>query len=106
MKIRYIFLYFLLTLLSVGCYDDKGNNDYRLLNTIEVEPFGEDSYPSAAFGDTIRYHSVLRFASGTGEGMRLTYEWTFAGKRIGEQPDLFWIVDTVAADNVILRVTD
>ncbi len=24
MKIRYIFLYFLLTLLSVGCYDDKG----------------------------------------------------------------------------------
>lgn len=47
MKIRYIFLYFLLTLLSVGCYDDKGNNDYRLLNTIEVEPFGEDSYPSA-----------------------------------------------------------
>ncbi|MDE6452554.1 MAG: hypothetical protein K2L23_09820, partial [Odoribacter sp.] len=106
MKIRYVLLYFLLTLLAVGCYDDKGNNDYRPLNTIEVEPFGEDSYPWAAFGDTIRYHSALRFASGTGEGMELTYEWTFAGKRIGNEPDLFWIVDTVATGYVILRVTD
>lgn len=106
MKIRYILLYFLLPLLSVSCYDDKGNNDYLPLNTIEVKPFGEDAYPYAAFGDTIRYHAELRFASGTGEGMKLAYEWTFAGRRIGDQPDLFWIVDTVAADNVILRVTD
>lgn len=106
MKIRHMLLYFLLALLFVGCYDDKGNNDYRPLNTIEVQPFGEDSYPSAAFGDTIRYHSTLRFASGTGEGMKLAYEWTFAGKRIGNEPDLFWIVDTVATGYVILRVTD
>ena len=107
MKIRHIcYCISCWALLSVGCYDDKGNNDYRPLNTIEVQPFGEDAQPSAAFGDTIRYYSTLHFASGTGEGMKLTYEWTFAGKRIGNEPDLFWIVDTVAMGYVILRVTD
>lgn len=106
MKNKINMLYLLLAFLSVGCYDDKGNNDYRLLNTIEVVPFGEDSYPWAALGDTIRYNPVLRFEAGNEEGMRLTYEWTFAGKLIGDQLNLQWIVDTIATGYVILRVTD
>ena len=51
MKNKIYLLYWLLAFLSVGCYDDKGNNDYRFVNTIEVEPFGQDSYPWAALGD-------------------------------------------------------
>ena len=43
MKNKIYLLYWLLAFLSVGCYDDKGNNDYRFVNTIEVEPFGQDS---------------------------------------------------------------
>ena len=62
MKNKIYLLYWLLAFLSVGCYDDKGNNDYRFVNTIEVEPFGQDSYPWAALGDTVRYKPVLHFA--------------------------------------------
>ena len=58
MKNKIYLLYWLLAFLSVGCYDDKGNNDYRFVNTIEVEPFGQDSYPWAALGDTVRYKPV------------------------------------------------
>ena len=54
MKNKIYLLYWLLAFLSVGCYDDKGNNDYRFVNTIEVEPFGQDSYPWAALRDTVR----------------------------------------------------
>ena len=80
MKNKIYLLYWLLAFLSVGCYDDKGNNDYRFVNTIEVEPFGQDSYPWAALGDTVRYKPVLHFASGNGDELDLAYEWTFAGK--------------------------
>ncbi len=106
MKSRIFWLYGLLALLTAGCYDDKGNNDYRFINTIEVEPFGLDSKPSAALGDTVRYSPVLRFAGGSGEGLDLAYEWTFAGKIIGDKLNLEWVVDTVAEGQVILRVTD
>ena len=106
MKNRIYLLYWLLAFLSAGCYDDKGNNDYRFVNTIEVEPFGQDSYPTAALGDTIRYNPVLRFASGNGDELDLAYEWTFADKMIGDKLNLEWIVDTVAAGQVILRITD
>ena len=106
MKNKIYLLYWLLAFLSVGCYDDKGNNDYRFVNTIEVEPFGQDSYPWAALGDTVRYKPVLHFASGNGDELDLAYEWTFAGKTIGDELNLEWIVDTVATGQVILRVTD
>ena len=96
MKNKIYLLYWLLAFLSVGCYDDKGNNDYRFVNTIEVEPFGQDSYPWAALGDTVRYKPVLHFASGNGDELDLAYEWTFAGKTIGDELNLEWIVDTVA----------
>ena len=66
MKNKIYLLYWLLAFLSVGCYDDKGNNDYRFVNTIEVEPFGQDSYPWAALGDTVRYKPVLHLQAGTG----------------------------------------
>ena len=65
MKNKIYLLYWLLAFLSVGCYDDKGNNDYRFVNTIEVEPFGQDSYPWAALGDTVRYKPVLQAGTGT-----------------------------------------
>ena len=106
MKNKIYLLYWLLAFLSGGCYDDKGNNDYRFVNTIEVEPFGQDSYPWAALGDTVRYKPVLHFASGNGDELDLAYEWTFAGKTIGDELNLEWIVDTVATGQVILRVTD
>ena len=71
-----------------------------------MEPFGQDSYPWAALGDTVRYKPVLHFASGNGDELDLAYEWTFAGKTIGDELNLEWIVDTVATGQVILRVTD
>ena len=102
MKNKIYLLYWLLAFLSVGCYDDKGNNDYRFVNTIEVEPFGQDSYPWAALGDTVRYKPVLHFASGNGDELDCRYcsygtgdpEGNRPGKRIGIQqseiaPDRF-----------------
>lgn len=91
MKNKIYLLYWLLAFLSAGCYDDKGNNDYRFVNTIEVEPFGQDSYPWAALGDTVRYKPVLHFASGNGDELDLAYEWTFAGKTIGDELNLEWV---------------
>ena len=45
MKNKIYLLYWLLAFLSVACYDDKVNNDYRFVNTIEEEPFEQDYSP-------------------------------------------------------------
>ncbi|MFR7824204.1 MAG: PKD-like family lipoprotein [Odoribacter splanchnicus] len=103
MKNKICLLYWLLAFLS-PVLRRQSNNDYRFVNTIGGT--FRRLLSRAALGDTVRYKPVLHFASGNGDELDLAYEWTFAGKTIGDELNLEWIVDTVATGQVILRVTD
>lgn len=67
MKNKIYLLYWLLAFLSVGCYDDKGNNDYRFVNTIEVEPFGRIPIPGQLWEirSGINRFCILQAGTGT-----------------------------------------
>lgn len=86
-----------------SCYEDKGNYNYRPLNDIEIDMNAEDLSP--VLGDTIRLVPVLTFAVDSSE-RDLSFEWTFEGKTIGNERNLFWIADTTAKGQLVLSVKD
>ena len=93
-----------LILSFIGCYDDKGNYDYADLNEIRIEEFNYISSPT--LGDTIRIVPKFTYSKGDNSNVELSYEWTFAGKVIGNERNLEWIIDTMTKAYCILRVTD
>lgn len=93
-----------LILSFIGCYDDKGNYDYADLNEIQIEEFNYISSPT--LGDTIRIVPKFTYSKGDSSNVELSYEWTFAGKVIGNERNLEWIIDTMTKAYCILRVTD
>lgn len=75
MKYRYL-LFFVLTCLSISCYDDKGNYDYVDINELEIS--GVDNtkyYEKIAFIDTLELYPEIEGSQyGTGTD-KYTYEW-------------------------------
>lgn len=88
----------------VGCYDDKGNYDYRKLNDIEIE-FPEFNFMQV-IGDTFRLYPKFKYALKDSSDLRLAYEWTFGKKVIGRERQLVWVVDTNEQSRLVLRVTN
>lgn len=103
MNLKYTLLSVGISLLGVSCYEDKGNYDYRPMNDIEIDLEADDLSP--VLGDTIRLTPRLTFALDSTE-RDLSFEWTFEGKKIGEERNLFWIVDTAAKGQLALMVKD
>ena len=92
MKIRYI-LYLLVMILGMSsCYDDKGNYSYDPKNDITVT--FDASYFEAVLGETVKLSPKLTFAIDSND-VDLSYEWIFLGRKISDQRNLEWVVDTV-----------
>ena len=66
--------------LFTGCYDDKGNYDYRLINevTVEHEFFGDTILRMYAFVDTLRITPEIK-GSIDGDIDNYEFEWVAAG---------------------------
>lgn len=98
-------IYFLLIaiLLGVsGCYDDKGNYDYKNINEITVEfPY---FYFEQVLGEKLVVEPKLSYSLGDSVGLNLAFEWKFADKVVGNERRLEWVMDTAIQSNLVLRV--
>ncbi|MCR9013145.1 PKD-like family lipoprotein [Gabonibacter chumensis] len=105
MKTIYFILLLCMTWGITGCYDDKGNYDYKTLNNITIDfPKDLDTYP--VVGDVLKIHPTFTYASGDSTGLSLSYEWSYDGKVIGTDRDLEWTVNTTTLTELVLRVKE
>lgn len=103
---RTILILFLLiaSLFFTGCYDDKGNYDYKKMNEVTIN-FSELDGMQAE-GERLVFEPKYTYSFGDSVGLNATYEWTFGKKVIGTSRKLNWLIDTMGRDNMTLRVTD
>lgn len=84
MKKKYIWL-LLILFTALGCFDDKGNYDYKELNKITFEniPYNNSIY----FGDPLDIVPKLKFALDS-VNVNLKYEWRHLEDVIATTPEL------------------
>lgn len=84
MKKKYIWL-LLLVFTAWGCFDDKGNYDYKELNKITFEniPYNNSIY----FGDPLDIVPKLKFAIDS-VNVNLKHEWRHLEEVIATTPEL------------------
>ena len=104
-KIYITFLLFVVAVMS-GCYEDKGNYDYKNINELEIT-FEKPTY-SVTFGESLSITPDFNLELPE-ESDRYTYNWYVNGNMRPEwnQRDFNWAVDTIFKDGkVVLEVTD
>lgn len=105
-RINYIFLFLLA--ICAGCYEDKGNYDYKDIQSIEIEKFDGIS---KTIGDTIRIEPVFNIDIPE-DASYISYEWSIDGKTRPDDPNwnsrnFYWIADEiVSSHNFALKITD
>lgn len=88
-----------------GCYDDKGNYDYRTLNQLTVE-IPETKYTGVS-GETIGIEPVLTFSDGSTDESSLKFNWSLNGETISTERNLSFKVDRILLSaQCQLRVLD
>lgn len=100
-------------LLCSGCYEDKGNYDYKNLSKIEVEKFLKEdgtsinvnSSMSVTIGGMVSVRPVLTIANER-PNMNFNYTWTFKDKVIGTDETLNWKSDILGSGAVLLDIED
>ena len=93
--------------LCMGCYDDKGNYNYKDINEIEIS-FEDNASYTKTFGEVLELTPILNFDLSQ-EGDRYTYLWKLNDEtREGwDQPTLKWEIDEVVdRGKISLEITD
>ena len=61
-NIRIYAFFWMIVLLTVSCYEDKGNYDYHPINEVKISGIKEDPYEILRW-DTLKIHSGAAAAS-------------------------------------------
>ena len=104
MKFIIITILFFAAFNFSSCYDDKGNYDYQKINDIKIT-FPE-FYFEQVIGETFRLYPIFEYAFQDSSNLNLKYEWSFAGRVVGQERQLEWVIDTNIQSDLILRVTN
>lgn len=108
-KLYIIFALLTLSLLGVGCFDDKGNYKYSDVNHLTIKLNNGALSVSVTLGEAIEVKPTLTFANGTGNTERLLYKWSLDGYT---QPDwntlnFSWVPDYLMDSKpLLLEITD
>ena len=104
-------IYFLICFIFLyGCYDDKGNYDYKDINVITVKEYKMNTDFRYFLGDMAEIIPVLEFSTGK-EITTLKYQWEIMHSDdkysvLGNEKVLEWEVDTAGFLNFVLTITD
>lgn len=101
-----IYIYCLLAALFVGCFEDKGNYDYKDISQLDVQ------FPKPYYNVTLG--EVLEIAADLGKNAaadtsRYTYTWSVGDEVLPDAKSRFlkWNVDRIVKDGkVVLEVKD
>lgn len=108
----FLFICFV-TLLCSGCYEDKGNYDYKNLAKIEVEKFLKadgtsitvNSSMNVTIGEMVSIQPVFAIVNER-PNMKFNYTWTFKNKVIGTDEVLNWESDILGSGVVLFDMED
>lgn len=103
MKMRLIILSAVLMILTVGCYEDKGNYNYDFFNDLSID-FEQKSY-AGILGKPLVIIPRFTFAVDSNEA-GLSYQWSLANKVISDTRNLNYLPDTIGSQSIFLRVED
>lgn len=104
-KISITFLFFIAAVLS-GCYEDKGNYDYKDIQQLDIS--FEKGYYKITFGEELKIEPELN-TEVYGDTSRYEYKWTVNGETRPEwnRLNFSWTVDRMfKSGKVVLEITD
>ena len=88
-NIRIYAFFWMIVLLTVSCYEDKGNYDYHPINEVKISGIKEDPYEILRW-DTLKIPVTLE--NSLNEKAKLIYAWYLDQKKIAETEDLCYVV--------------
>ena len=83
----------MIVLLTVSCYEDKGNYDYHPINEVKISGIKEDPCEILRW-DTLKIPVTLE--NSLNEKAKLIYAWYLDQKKIAETEDLCYVVSDKA----------
>ena len=92
-NIRIYAFFWMIVLLTVSCYEDKGNYDYHPINEVKISGIKEDPYEILRW-DTLKIPVTLE--NSLNEKAELIYAWYLDQKKIAETEDLCYVVSDKA----------
>lgn len=94
--------------LLVGCYEDKGNYEYKDINRITIDKLVASEGWTSTYGDTLEIIPKFTFENGNTDESHLTYLWELDGKtREGwDKRNFNWYADEVISGTLTYKVTD
>lgn len=92
-NIRIYAFFWMIVLLTVSCYEDKGNYDYHPINEVKISGIKEDPYEILRW-DTLKIPVTLE--NSLNEKAKLIYAWYLDQKKIAETEDLCYVVSDKA----------
>lgn len=109
-----IYNLFLVLLIAVGCYDDKGNYNYLDINELIISEFNEGEDIEVSEGEEISVKSNIT-PDITTDLSRYTFKWTLSGENRPEwnKKDFIWMADrpseskySLSGEELVLEITD
>ncbi len=106
-KVNYFFI--LLFTFFISCYEDKGNYDYKDIQSIEIEKFPDIN---KTMGDTVQVEPKFNIEIPE-DASYLSFEWSIGGETRPDDPNwnsrnFFWIADRLVEnfEGLVLKITD
>jgi len=101
MKIKNTIIYVVVMFILFGCYEDKGNYDYKEINEIEISGIQMNSY-IRHYGDTLQIKPELKFSGDTARNLKFTWLLNM-NEVIGTAKDLTYVIsDTLSSNEHLL----
>lgn len=91
-RIKIFFLLFVMVILSVSCYEDKGNYDYHPINEVSISGIHQE-YEIERW-DTLKIPVTLK--NSLDQNRELVYAWYLDKKKIAETRDLNYVISEKA----------
>ncbi|WP_083714578.1 PKD-like family lipoprotein [Bacteroides bouchesdurhonensis] len=104
--IKLLFISASLAVTLSGCFEDKGNYDYKDLTRIDMDPSG--STYTVPIRGTLKITPDYTFSK-EDSNKDLSYLWTLDGEVISTDPVLEWVADRYTEKNtynLLLEITD
>ena len=104
--IKLLFISASLAVTLSGCFEDKGNYDYKDLTRIDMAPSG--STYTVPIRGTLKITPDYTFSK-EDSNKDLSYLWTLDGEVISTDPVLEWVADRYTEKNtynLLLEITD
>ena len=97
-NIRIYAFFWMIVLLTVSCYEDKGNYDYHPINEVKISGIKEDPYEILRW-DTLKIPVTLE--NSLNEKAKLIYAWYLDQKRL-RKPRTFVMLYRIRLKNIRL----